>query len=221
MDLERVDRVPRMDLERIEQALREGPPDEPHYVPGSYHRGRYAWPFATASVLVALTLIAVLAMRVGGDFRDGVGGPATSALVADIQGVWRTDPIEFRSWTDALLRRGFRQSEINAFLDHDPFAEQVRYQLRFLGDRLIIQATYDDLPLATLSTGTFSIDGGVLRFTESVQGVPSRVCRPTAAPTIVENRLTLRVVDLVGCGTDARIAYTLFLDLWPLTRAET
>jgi hypothetical protein len=213
-----------MDADRIEWALREGPPDEPTYVPGSFRRSSQpGWWLAVASLSVGLALVAGIAIGIGLDvLRGDTGGePEPRVLVAaDLQGVWESDPIESQVFVDALLARGFAQDDIDAFLEHDPFEDRVRYALRFIDDRLIVQAAYDDLPFQTLSAGTFTIlDDGSLRFIEVVDGTPV-ACEPLAAPQIDGARLTLDVLELAGCDTDGRMANTLFFEIATYSRAE-
>jgi hypothetical protein len=213
-----------MDTERIEQALREGPPDEPTYVPGSFRRTSPpgGW-FAAASLSVVIALVAGIAIGTALDVlrSGGVGGePEPRALAAaDLQGVWESHPIERQDLEEALLARGFSQEDIDAFLEHDPFEDRVRYALRFVDDRVIVQAAYDDLPFQTLSTGTFTILDDGLRFLEVVDGVQV-ACQPLAAAEIDGSRLILNVLELPGCDTDERMANTLFFEIAAYSRAE-
>lgn len=213
-----------MDIDRIERALREGPLDEPRYVPGSFRRSTQpGWWFAAAGLSVGLALIAGVAIGIGlGVLRgDFAGGPEPRVPVAaDLQGVWESDPVEHQAFVDALRARGFPQEEIDAFLEHDPFEDRVRYALRFIDDRLIVQAAYDELPFQTLSIGTFTILGdGTLRFIEIVDGVRA-ACEPLTAPRIDGDRLTMNVLELPGCVTDERIAHTLFFEIASYSRTE-
>lgn len=213
-----------MDTERIERALREGPPDEPNYVPGAFRRASNSgWGLAVSGLAVGIALIAGIAIGTGlGLLRDDVGdAPAPPVLTAaDIQGVWQADPIAFDAWTETLLARGFSQADVDAFLEHDPFEDQVRYALRFVDERFVVQAAYDDLPFETLGGGTFTVDdAGVLHLVEVVDGVEVG-CEITAAASIDGARLVLRVLDLPGCIVDERMANTLFFEVASYSRAE-
>jgi hypothetical protein len=208
-----------MKPERFERALREWPPDEPEYVPGGFRRSAQPrWWLAVAGVSVGLVAVLVgVAIGLGlATLRDqNVGSsPAPRTLVAeDIQGVWESDPIAFADWLDALRAEGFAQEDIDTFLEHDPFEDEVRYALLFFDGEFFVQAAYDGLPFQTLSVGTFDMDEAeVMQLVEVVDGVPSG-CGITAAGEIEAARLVLRVLDLPGCNTDEQMANTLFFDI--------
>jgi hypothetical protein len=211
-----------MDVERIEQALREGPPDEPAYVPGSFRRtSPPGWWFAAASFSVVVALVAGIAIGTALDAlrSGGVGGaPEPRPLVAaDLQGVWESDPIERQVLEQALLARGFSQTDIDVHLESLPVGDAARYALRFVDDRLIAQAAYGDLPFQTLDTGTFIIrDDGFQIVVEGVQGA----CEPLAAAEIDGSRLILNLLELPGCDTDERLVNTLLLEIASYSRAE-
>lgn len=213
-----------MDTDRIETALRDGPPDEPTYVPGGFRRtSRPGWWFAVAGVAVVIALVTGIAIGTALDALRGGGVGTDPGLrplaTADLQGVWESDPIEHRAWVDALLARGFSQADIDAFLEHDPFADRVRYALRFVDDVVIIQAAYDDLPFQTLGAGTIAVDDDGIRFLEVVDGVEV-ACQPLVAAELTGSRLNMNVLELPGCGTDERMANTLFFEIASYSRAE-
>lgn len=212
-----------MDTERIETALRAGPPDEPVYVPGSFRRtGLPGWWLAVAGLSVAVALVTGIAIGTALDAlrSGGVGsGPGRDLVVADLQGVWESDPIEHRVWVDALLARGFSQADIDAFLEHDPFADRVRYALSFVDDRVTIQGAYDDLPFETLNPATFTIRDDGVKFVEILDGVEG-ACQPLVAAAIDGSRLIMNVLELPGCTTDERMANTLFFEIASYSRAE-
>ena len=208
-----------MNTERIEWALREGPPDEPAYVPGAFRgSSQPRWWLAVAGASVGLVALVVgVAIGLGlATLRDqNVGSdPAPRALVAaDLHGVWDSDAIPFGDWVDALRAEGFVQEDIDAFLEHDPFQDEVRYALLSLDGEFIVQAAYDDLPFQTLGGGTVTVDDvGILHLAEVVDGEPIG-CEITAAGEISGERMTLRVLDLPGCDTDEQMANTLFFDV--------
>lgn len=213
-----------MDIERIERALREGPPDEPNYVPGTFRQARPSgWGLAVRGLAVGVALMAGIAIGTGlGLLRGDVGdAPAPRVLTAtDLQGVWQADPISFDAWTEALLARGFSQADVDAFLEHDAFEDQVRYQLRFVDERFIVQAAYDQQPIQTLGGGTFTVDqAGVIHLVEVVDGLEVG-CVITVAAEVDGSQLLMDVLDLLGCGTDERMANTLFFDVASYERAE-
>jgi hypothetical protein len=211
-----------MDIERIEQALREGPPDEPTYVPGSFRRtSPHGWWFAAASLSVVVALVAGIAIGTALDVLrgGGVGGdPEPRPLVAaDLQGVWESDPIERQVLEQALLTRGFSQTDINVHLESLPVGDAARYSLRFADDRLIAQVAYGDQPFQTLDTGTFIIrDDGFQISVPEVQGA----CEPLAAAEIDGSRLLLNLLELPGCETDERLVNTVLLDIPSYSRAD-
>lgn len=212
-----------MDADRIERVLRAGPPDEPVYVPGSFDRRatRGPWWFAVAALAVVIALVTGLAIGTALDVQRGgeVGGdPAPRPLVAaDLQGVWESDPIERRDLEGALLADGFSRADVAAFLDHEPSEDHVRFALRFIDDRLTVQAAYDDQPFQTLDIARFVMrDGG---FAIVADGLVN-ACEPVAAASIDGSRLSLSVVELPNCNVDDRIANTLFLQIATYTRVD-
>jgi hypothetical protein len=211
-----------MDTEWIERALREGPPDEPAYVPGSFRRtGRPGWWFAVAGLSVAIALVTGIAIGTALDaFRSGGVGsePDPRPLVAaDLQGVWESDPIERLDLEEALLARGFSRADVDVHLEGLPDEDAARYALRFAGDRLIAQAAYGDQPFQTVDTGEFIIrDDGLQIVVRGVEGA----CEPLAAAEIDGSRLILKVLELPGCATDERLVNTLLLDIASYSRAE-
>jgi hypothetical protein len=208
-----------MKPERFERALREWPPDEPEYVPGRFRRSAQprSW-LAVAGVSVGLVAVVVgVVIGLGlATLRDqNVGSsPTPRTLVAEeVQGVWESDPISFADWVDALRAEGFAQADIDAFLEHDPFEDEVRYALLLFDGEFFVQAAYDGQPFQTLSVGTFDVgETGVMQFVEVVDGVPTG-CEITAAAEIEAARLVLRVLDLPGCNTGEQMANTLFFDV--------
>lgn len=211
-----------MEIERIERALREGPPDEPTYVPGSFRRtSPHGWWFAAAGLSVVIALVAGIAIGTALDALRSAsvgGGPEPRELVAaDLQGVWESDPIERQVLEEALLARGFSQADIDVHLESLAAGDAARYALRFVEDRLIAQAAYGDQPFQTLDTGTFIIsDEGFQIVVPEVPGA----CEPLAAAEIDGSRLILSVLDLSGCETDERLVSTMLLDITSYSRAD-
>jgi Galactose oxidase, central domain len=68
-----------MDLDRIERALREGPADEPRYVPRTFGRRspeRLPWAFAAVAAVAATALVAALLIGIGLILRSPNVGPS-------------------------------------------------------------------------------------------------------------------------------------------------
>jgi hypothetical protein len=208
-----------MDIERIEYALREGPPDEPVYVPGSFGRSHApAWWFAVAGMLVTAAVVTGIAIGVGLDALRGnpVGGPTTPEVTAaDLEGRWLSDEIPMDEWVDELLANGFDPNDIGNFLAHDPFEQSVRYQLTFDSGNVTVSADYDGTGLQVLNSGEYSIQGGVLSYVETTDAPPvvGEACRVRAVPTLDDLRIVWEDVELAGCGVDPSIAHTAFFDL--------
>ncbi|HEX6127893.1 MAG TPA: hypothetical protein VF071_02620 [Candidatus Limnocylindria bacterium] len=212
-----------MDLERIERALRDGPPDEPLYVPGSFARPHMsAWLFAFAGVAVTAAIVIGIAIGVGFDAMRAprVGAPLPSAVMADLEGTWVSDVISLDQWVDELVERGFDPNDIGNFLSHDPFERTARYQLAFDLGQVTISADYDETGMQVLSLGEYTLRDGVFSYVEasdapSVIGGP---CTLDATVNLDGSRLVWENVELHGCGVDPSIAHTVFFDLLPYTR---
>lgn len=214
-----------MDMDRIEHALREGPPDEPAYVPGSYRRGPGRWVprlFAVPVIAAALVIGVVVGVGLPAVRDSGVGrAPDPAAITEALQGTtWTTDETPFQAWTDALLERGFTNDEIAAFLEHDPFELSVRYLLRFDDSQLTVQAAYDGAPPITLSVGGWRVrEDGALVFSETVVDVPPGAgCAIGAAVEVGDRALAFDIVDFIRCAVDAKLANTVFFELSPYTQ---
>jgi hypothetical protein len=213
-----------MDLERIEQALRDGPPDEPTYAPGSFSRPRLAaWWIALAGATVTAAVVVGIAIGVAFDAVRGplVGAPPPpAAVMADLQGTWVSDEISFDRWVDEVIERGFDPNDVDEFLVHDPFDRHVRYQLAFDSGRVTISADYDDTGMQVLNDGEYTLQEGVFSYVESTDRPPvlGQPCGVDATPVVDGPRLVWQNVEGHGCGVDSSIAHTVFFDLLPYTR---
>lgn len=212
-----------MDLERIEQALRDGPPDEPAYVPGSFRRRSHRWQYAAAAVVVVMALVTGIAIGVGFDLLRGnpVGRtPTTPITMADLDGRWLSDEISFDQWVDELVARGFDPNDIGNFLDHDPFEDSVRYQLTFDSGVVTIGADYDGTGVQVLNFGSYTVEESLFSYAESDEAPPviGEACRVSARPRLDERTLEFSDVALAGCGVDPSIAHTAFFDLAAFAR---
>lgn len=208
-----------MDIERIEHALRAGPPDEPVYIPGSFGRSHApAWWLAVAGMIVTAAVVTGIAIGVGLDVLRGdpVGGPPTSVVTtADLEGRWLSDEISFDEWVDQLIARGFDPNDVGNFLAHDPFEQHVRYQLTFDSGRVTVSADYDGTGLQVLNFGEYTLQGGVFSYVEATDAPPvvGEACRVHAVASLDDLRLVWDDVELAGCGVDPSIAHTAFFDL--------
>jgi hypothetical protein len=217
-----------MDVDRIERALREGPPDEPVYVPGSFRRGP-ASPlgFALAGMAVALAIAIGIVVGTGlasvWDERVGVIPEPRVLSADDLQGVWQSEVIGTQDFIEAHRARGFTQDEIDDFLSHEPVADSVRYTIRFRGGGVTIWGAFGERSPQGLSGGRFRVlDDGTLHYTEVVEGAPagSAPCEVLATASIEGNRLTFSILELPNCSVDAQIANISFFELSWYTRSD-
>ena len=100
-----------MDDDRLERALRQRPPDEPVYVPGSHRppRSRARWLALTVPAIVA-ALIVGLAIGSGLP-RDAGAGRVATRPIGDRRCHRRRDvglELTADAWRDALLGHGSR-----------------------------------------------------------------------------------------------------------------
>ena len=207
-----------MDLERIERALREGPVDEPAYVPGAFRRAtrRESTMLMTARVGAALVIGIVLGLSLdtlrspGGD--TGAPAPDLEALNAELAGTWLSDPITQDQFVDFMLEAGHAKDDIDAFFEHDPIPTATRYGLSFDGrGRLVVFEVPEGGDPDILSNGPYELlPDGRLNWDELG-------CVVTARFTIADDRLTFEPVSLEGCGPDERIANAAFFNLTPYT----
>lgn len=83
-----------MDLDRIERALRQGPADEPRYVPGTFERRspkRLPWALAAFAVVATTVLVAALLIGIGIFLRSPNVGPPPPAPTAS-EGAVSSEP---------------------------------------------------------------------------------------------------------------------------------
>lgn len=206
-----------MDLERIERALREGPVDEPPYVPGAFRRAdrRRSTRLMMATVGAALVVGVVVgmsldALRSPGD--TGAPAPDLEALSAELAGTWLSDPITEDQFVEFMLESGHDSDDIDAFFEHDPILRGTRYGLSFDGrERLVVFEVPQGGDPDILSNGPYELlPDGRLRWDDLG-------CVVTVRFTIAGDRLTFEPVSLAGCGPDERIANAAFFNLTPYT----
>lgn len=202
-----------MDLERIERALRQGPVDEPRYVPGAFGRPRHIERLMLTAA-VGAALVIGLAIGLGLDLlrapSPNVGGPETDPAVIQRQlaGTWVSAPVsedEFRSF---MLEQGHAQADIDAFLEHDPIETTQRWGLDFDGrGSLVIFSVTGDGVTEVLSNGPYELlPDGRLRWVD-------RTCVLVAQFGVSADRLAFERLELENCTADERIAHDAFFNL--------
>jgi len=212
-----------MDVERIERALREGPPDEPAYVPGQFRRLSAArWNLAYTAAAVGAALIIGIGVGLTLDVLRGGGvGTQPPAVLdpADLQGTWRSDEILFQDWVDALLERGFTTDEIAAHLEDDnSFDRSLRWELIITADEMTMWGSADGAPMVLLTSDVYTIlpDGRI-----RIGGAGTPECQPLVVDVALDGeRLTFSRPDLLGCPVGDRIAAVGFFELTGYDRVE-
>lgn len=209
-----------MDVQRIERALRAGPSDEPLYVPGTFLEERPTSRLRSAllagGIVAAVTVGVVMgfglgAIRPSGD-RAGVGGHAVDPATVGLPGHWVSQGIARSVWIEALLAKGHRQEDINAFLAHDPFTSTVHYEIDITDDRILISNVVDEGPLAPLGGGPYQmLDASTFRYDDVG-------CLVTVHFEITGGWLTFDPPLMGSCNADERVANSAFFNQWPYTR---
>lgn len=205
-----------MNRERIEQALREGPPHEPRYVAGSFHRPRNRWSMAVGAALVTVALVIGIVVGLGiGILRNpaGRGAPADPALVArQLIGDWKTAPIAKADWRSRLLALGHNVDDIDAFLIHSPMNVDVVYELTFADGTLTVSESPDGAAFSRDSIGPYQVlDDGRLSWADLG-------CFVKAPVSFDGDRMMFGTIETSSCGADERIANSAFFNLAPYTR---
>jgi hypothetical protein len=202
-----------MNLERIERALREGPVDEPRYVPGAFGPTRRLDRLVlTAAVAAALAigLVIGLALDVLRSPTPNVGtpGPDPAVIQRQLEGTWRSKTVTRDEFVAFMLERGHAQADLDAFLGHDPITTTLRWGLDFdlRGTLLVFSVTGDGIT-DILSSGPYEIlPDGRLRWTDET-------CVLVAAFTVDDEQLTFGSLDPQDCNSDERIATDAFFGL--------
>ncbi|MEO6059111.1 MAG: hypothetical protein ABIQ05_03960 [Candidatus Limnocylindria bacterium] len=206
-----------MDVERIERALREGPADEPVYVPGTFRRARSRWSLAIGAGVVAAALVIGLVIGIGlGVLRapaPNVGAPDLEALAAELQGTWTSDEITRDRFITGLVALGNNRDDVDNLLIHDPILSMVQFELAFDDGQLAISAATDGGPMVEQSGGPFHLlpEGSIY--------YDDLGCYITVAFAISGDRLTFQRISTVSCGADERAANSGFFNLSPYARA--
>lgn len=202
-----------MNLERIERALREGPVDEPRYVPGAFGSARRLDRLMLTAAVAAALVIGVLiglaldVLRAPGP-NVGGPGPDTAAIQRQLEGTWRSRTVTQEEFVAFMLERGHAQADLDAFLGHDPISTTLQWGLDFdlRGNLLVFSVTGDGIT-DILSNGPYEIlPDGRLRWTDET-------CVLVAAFTVDAEQLTFGSLAPQDCNTDERIATDAFFGL--------
>ncbi len=217
-----------MNLETIERILREGPPDEPVYVPGAYRRTAQPRQWLLSTVAIGLALVIGVLAGIGLDeLRNQRRGTAPPEPVtsADLQGLWVSEPISRDAWVSGLVAQGFDRADVVAVLGRSTF-EQIQYALRFTGGTLTILSSVDGRPLEENSAGTFTVSNGdTFIYAEDVVDDPGLgdVCNSlTAEVGLQAGQLVMANVRLPEetCGREVLIIHAAFFTLAPFDRSS-
>lgn len=212
--------------DRIEAALREGPPDEPTYVPGAFRRANTPrWWLAAAGATAAAAMIIGVVVGIGLNVlrAPNQGGPVdVAALEAELVGSWDSDVITRDQWLTRMEATGFDINDLEAFLSHDPLGVRIQYRLTFDGSKLTIASSTDDAPFVVNGTGAYSLlADGTLAYVETPPpGGLGTDCELTAPFTITVDRLVIEPVTTQGCGLDEQMAQAAFFNLAGYSRAS-
>jgi hypothetical protein len=209
-----------MDLDRIERALREGPPDEPRYTPGIFARGRGPLlSMAAAASILAAAVVTGLAIGIGLDVLrapgSDVGGPTDIALLQrQLEGEWTSREISREEFISGLVEQGHEIDDVNSFLKPpEPAIERtVRFRLAFQTRELLIERSVDGKAWGQVAAGPYQVlpDGTV--WYEDLG------CIVTARFTVSEEALAFDRIGTQHCGAIERVANSAFFNLSTYTR---
>jgi hypothetical protein len=206
-----------MDLDRIEQALREGPVDEPRYEPGSYRRPRQLqWVLFVGAIAGALIIGVVLGvgLDIARQPSREVGAPVVDleTLGEELSGSWMSGSFTEDDFVDYLTAAGYEADDIAAFLEHDPIPGTVRWGLDFDGrERAVVFRTLDGSQTEILNNSAYGLlPDGRLRWTDGE-------CSFILEFRVENDELTFGGHELERCDpkTDDRIAWATFFGLAP------
>ena len=210
-----------MDLDRIERALREGPPDEPRYTPGMYARQRRSLlTMAAAAAVLAAAVITGLVVGIGLDVlqRPGslVGGPADVALLeGQLEGQWTSGEISREAFISKLVEQGHQIDDVNSFLKPpEPAIERsVRFRLVFQARELVIERSVDEKAWHRAAAGAYGVaPDGTLTYDDLG-------CIITVGFAVSDETLTFDRIGTEHCGAIERVANSAFFNLSSYQRA--
>ena len=152
-----------MNLERIERALREGPVDEPRYVPGAFGSARRVESFVLAAAVIGALVLGVV-IGLGLDLlrapSPNVGAPLTDPAVvqAQLAGTWLSEPVTEDEFVAFMLEQGHSPADIEAWLEHDPIDTTLRWGLDFDGrGSLVVFSVTGDGVTDVLANGPYEL----------------------------------------------------------------
>jgi hypothetical protein len=206
-----------MDVERIERALREGPMDEPIYVPGTYRRAKSGWSLAVGAAVLTGVLLVGIATGLGlGLLRTpapGLGAAELVALAAKLQGTWTSAEITRQQFINSEVALGNNVDDVDNLLNHDPFASSIRFELSFADGRLSVSASKDGGPMLEQSGGPYRLlDTGEIYYEDLG-------CFITVRFAVNAEHLSFQRISTRSCGADERAANSGFFNLLPYSRS--
>lgn len=202
-----------MDLERIERALREGPVDEPRYVPGAFGPARRFGALALTAAIGASLVIGV-AIGMGLDLLRapssdvGQPGPDLAEMQRQLAGTWTSQPVTRDEFVSFMLEQGHAREDVEAFFEHDPIETTLQWGLSFDGrGNLVVFSVTGDGVIDVLSNGPYELlADGRIRWTDLS-------CVLVAEVSATTDRLTFDELSFEGCTADERIANDAFFIL--------
>ncbi|MCV0402611.1 MAG: hypothetical protein K5924_02755 [Chloroflexi bacterium] len=212
--------------DRIETALREGPPDEPEYVPGRFRRaGAPRWWLAAAGATAVAAMVVGVVVGIGLNVirAPNQGGPVdVPALEVELVGTWESDGVTQDQWLSRMVALGFDINDLEAFLVHNPVGDRIQHRLTFDGSEMIIWSSTDGAPFVGNTIADYRLlEDGALFFADIPPGGGLGTdCEVTASFMIAGDRLVFEPVATAGCGLDERIAQSAFFNLAGYSRAS-
>lgn len=202
-----------MNDEAIERALREGPVDEPRYVPGAFGPARRLQPLVMAGAVVGALVLGIvigLGLDVLRSPSPNVGGPQVDPAVVHRQlaGTWLSEPVTEDEFIDFMLQRGHARADVDAFLDHDPIETTLQWGLDFDGrDNLVVFSVTGDGVTNVLANGPYELlADGRLRWVD-------RTCTLVAEFSVSAEALAFGQLAPATCNPEERIAHDIFFAL--------
>lgn len=209
-----------MDLDRIERALRAGPPDEPLYMPGMFARRRRPMlAMAAAVAVLAAAVVIGVVIGIGLDSLRGqgssVGGPPDVALLeAQLEGQWTSGEISRGEFISGLVEQGHQIDDVNSYLKPpEPDIERsVRTRLVFSAGELVIERSVDEEGWRRAAAGPYRVvSDGALWYDDLG-------CLITADFAVSDETLTFDRIGTEHCGAIERVANSAFFNLSPFER---
>lgn len=200
-----------MNLDRIERALRDGPVDEPRYVPGAFGSARRTEPLLLAAALAgALVLGVVIGLGIGllRAPAPTVGGPSTNSVLQEqLEGTWLSETVTQDEFVRYMLDNGHSQADLDDEW-HDPIETTLRWGLDFDGrGRLVIFTVTGDGVTEVVAEGPYELlPDDRLRWTDIT-------CVMTANFDVSADQLSFDERDSQNCDAEERIAHDAFFGL--------